>query len=264
MDILSNLKHPFLTTKDKALFQIICDLADADFSQIDMNEVCLHLYNHFQKIDINTLFGSEFVCMVRKMINHFSSQDISREMTIFLLSIFCNLSIENCNILLEDDSIVRFITKFMKWKGGGQILVNKYYLTAMRISVIFPNLIPTFIEHIDIKKIEKMVGSVNSDRETFFLIYNWIYHISFQPCGIDFIMKEPKYFTKILCELVKNTTLQIFFQKAIMTLENILHLKNQEIQKMVRSEITECVPNMMKVYFPIDLKEKWYSVQKMF
>jgi hypothetical protein len=77
-------------------------------------------------------------------------------------------------------------------------------------------------------------------------------------------MKEPEYFTKILCELVKNTTLQIFFQKAILALENLLFLKNQVIQEMIRSEITGCVPNMMKVYFPSDLREKLDSVQKMF
>jgi hypothetical protein len=264
MDILANLNNPFLTTKDKALFQIICDLADADFSQIDMSEVCRLLYNHFQKIDINSLFGDEFVCMIRKMIDHFSSQEISREMTIFLLSIFSNLSIENCAILVEDDLVVQFITKFMKLKGGGQVLVNKYYLTAMRISVIFPNLIPIFIEHMDIQKIKKMVGNENSDRETFFLIYNWIYQISSQPSGIQFILKESAYFTKILCELVKNTTLQIFFQKAIMALENLLLLKNPVIQEMACSELSKCVPNITKLHFPQDLREICNRVQNMF
>ncbi len=263
MDILPKLNHPFLT-KDNALLQIICDLADADFSQIDMSEVCRLLYNHFQKIDINSLFGDKFVCMIRKMINHFSSQEISREMTILLLSIFCNLSIENCDILLEDDSVVQFITIFMKWKGGGQILVNKYYLTAMRISVIFPDLVPIFIEHMDIQKIKKMVGNENSDRETFFLIYNWIYQISSQPCGIQFILKESAYFTKILCELVKNTTLQIFFQKAIESLENLMNLDDSNIKGMIQSELNECVPNMTKRHFPKDLEAKWENIQKSF
>ena len=260
MDILSKLKQQILTKEE--LLKIICDLAEAkaDFLQIDMNDVCRLLYNHFQKIDTNTLFGDEFVCMIRKMIGHFSSKVISREMTIFLFSIFCNLSIENCGVLFEDDSLVQFIIKFMKWKGCGQVLVYKYYLIAMHI----PVLIPTFIEHMDIQKIKKMVGNKNSDRETFFYIYNWIYHISSQPCGIDFILKEPEYFTKILCELVKNTTLQIFFQKAIMALENLLRLDNPSIQILILSELTECVPNMTKVHFPQDLKERWDRVQKMF
>lgn len=266
MDILPKLKQQILTNEQ--LLQIICDLADAssdaDFSQIDMSEVCRLLYNHFQKIDTNTLFGDEFVCMIRKMVNHFSSKVISREMTILLLSILSNLSVKNCGVLLEDDSLVQFITKFMKWKGAGQILVNTYYLIAMRISVIFPVLIPTFIEHMNIQKIKKMVGNESSDRETFFLIYNWIYQISSQSCGIQFILKEPEYFTKILCELIKNTTLQIFFQKAIMTIENLLRLKNPVIQEVAQLELTKCFSNMMKGHFPVDLRERWNCVQKMF
>jgi hypothetical protein len=134
----------------------------------------------------------------------------------------------------------------------------------MRISVVCPNLIPTFIEQMEISHVKKLIGNDGNDSDTMFSIYNWISHISSQPCGIDFIMKEPEYFTKILCELVKNTTLQIFFQKAILALENILLLKNQVIQEMIRSEITGCVPNMMKVYFPSDLRKKLDSVQKMF
>jgi hypothetical protein len=265
MDILPKLKQQVLTKEQ--LLQIICDFvgAEAGFSSIDMSEVCRLLYNHFQKIDTNSLFGDDFVCMVQKMVNHFSSLDISREMTILILSIFCNLSIENCDVLLEDESMIKFIIKFMKWKGGGQVFVNKYYLIAMRISVIHPKLIPTFIEHMDIQKIKKMVGNNdNSDRETFFLIYNWIYHISSQPCGIQFILKEPEYFTKILCELVKKTTLQIFFQKAVFALENILYLDNPIIRELIRSELKECVPNMTKGHFPDDLEAKWEDIRKSF
>ena len=264
MDILPKLKQQILTNEQ--LLQIICDLAGAgaDFSQIDISEVWRLLYNHFQKIDTNTLFGDEFACMVRKMVNHFSSKVISREMTIFLLSIFSNLSIVNCGVLLENESTIQFITKFMKWKGAGQILVNKYYLIAMRISVIFPALIPTLIEHIDIKKIKKIVGNEDSERETFFLIYNWIYHISSQSCGIQFILKEPEYFTKILCELVKNTTLQLFFQKAVMALENLLNLDNLSIRTIVLLELKECVPNMTKLHFPLDLEARWDDIQKSF
>jgi hypothetical protein len=125
-------------------------------------------------------------------------------------------------------------------------------------------LIPTFLEHMDIPQVKKLVGNDGNDSNTMFSIYNWIYHISSQHCGIYFIMKEPEYFTKILCELVKNTTLQIFFQKAIISLENLLRLENPEIREMIRSELTGCVPNITKVHFPPDLRERWDSVQKMF
>jgi hypothetical protein len=134
----------------------------------------------------------------------------------------------------------------------------------MRISVICPNLIPEFIEHMDIAQVKKMVSNESNDRETFFAIYNWIYHISSETSGIEFILKEPDYFTKILCELIKNTTLQIFFQKAVMALENLLGLGNPVVQEVARSELIECVPNMMKVYFPADLRERWDRVQKIF
>ena len=113
-------------------------------------------------------------------------------------------------------------------------------------------------------KIAVIVGRENNDKEIMFIIYYWIYHISSDTNGIEFILKEPEYFTKILCELVKNTTLQIFFQKAIMALENLLRLENSAIQEMIRSEITGCVPNMKKIHFPLDLEERWDSVQKMF
>jgi hypothetical protein len=152
----------------------------------------------------------------------------------------------------------------MKWKKGGAAVARKYCVITMRISVVCPNLIPEFIKDMEIAQVKKMVGDERNDRETMFAIYNWISHISDKPCGIEFILKEPAYFTKILCELVKNTTLQIFFQKAIMSLENLLSLENPDIQEVARSELIGCVPNIMKVHFPLDLIEIWDRVQKMF
>ena len=113
-------------------------------------------------------------------------------------------------------------------------------------------------------KIAVIVGSEDKDKETMFTIYYWIYHISSDTRGLEFILKEPEYFTKIVCELIKNATLQIFFHKAIMALENLLRLKNPAIQEMIRSELSECVPNMTKIHFPPDLEERWEYVQKMF
>jgi hypothetical protein len=113
-------------------------------------------------------------------------------------------------------------------------------------------------------KIAVIVGRENNNKETMFTIYYWIYHISSDTSGIEFILKEPVYLTKILCELVKNTTLQIFFHKAIMALENLISLENSDIQEMIRSEITGCVPNMTKIHFSPDLRERLDRVQKMF
>jgi hypothetical protein len=266
LSILVKLSHFQLQNLSiNEIIQIRNDLIDSnvDFLIIDIERILCVLYNLIQNIDKNILFGDEFVDMIRKIISHFLNRDISREVALLFESIFKSLSPENCDVL-ADDALVHFIIKFMKWKKGGAIYIRKYYLIVMRISVVCPTLIPTFLEHMDIPQVKKLVGNDGNDSNTMFSIYNWIYHISSQPCGIDFIMKEPEYFTKILCELVKNTILQIFFQKAIMTLENILRLENQVIQEMARSEITGCIPNMMKVYFPQDLREKWEGVQKMF
>lgn len=251
----------------KEILEAMCELAEKflGFSNNDIGTIFCNLYNQLQKMDINSIFGEEFVCMIQKMIEHCLNKDISREITMFLFLIFTKISTENCVMLLENvPDIVSFIIHFMKWKKGGAIYIRKYYLIAMRISVVCPNLIPTFIEQMEISHVKKLIGNDGNDSDTMFSIYNWISHISSQPCGIDFIMKEQEYFTKILCELVKNTTLQIFFQKAIMALENLLLLKNPEIQEMARSELNECVPNMTKIHFPLDLKERWDCVQKMF
>ena len=249
------------------ILEAIRELAEnfSSFSTNDLEKIFCNLYNQLQKIDINSFFVDEFVCMIGKMIEHFLNKDISREITMFLFLIFTKISTENCDMLLENvPDIISFILHFMKWKKGGAIYVQKYHLIAMRISVLCPTSFPIFIEHMDIQRIKSIVGREDNDKETFFLIYNWIYHISGQPCGIDFILKESEYFTKILCELVKNTTLQIFFQKAVISLENLLRLENPEIQKMARSELIGCVPNMTKVNFPQDLRERLDRVQKMF
>jgi hypothetical protein len=245
--------------------QIISNLAnkDVDFSIIDIENFFRILFNLTQNIDKNVLFGDEFVAMIRKIIEHFMNRDISRAVGLFLESIFKSLSHENCEVLV-DDALVQFVLKFMRWTKGGAIIVRKYSVITMRISVVCLNRIPDFIGHIDITQVKKMVKDAENDIETKFAIYNWIYHISNQPCGIEFILKESDYFTKILCELVKNTTLQIFFQKAVMALENLLRLKNPVVQKVARSELIECVPTMTTVYFPQDLREKWDCVQEMF
>jgi len=267
LNILVKLSHfQNQTLSIDEIRQIISDLidSDVDFSKIEIERILCVLYNLIQNIDKNLIFGDEFVSMIQKIIKHFLNKENSREVVLLFESIFKSFSPENCNVLLDDDSLIEFIVKFIKLKKGGPIYIQKYYFIAMRISVVCPSSIPLFLEHMDILKIKSIVGREDTNKETFFLIYNWLSHISSQPCGIDFILKEPDYFTKILCELIKNTTLQIFFQKAIVALENILCFENPVIQAIARSEITGCVPNMMKVYFPPDLKEKWDSVQKMF
>lgn len=260
---LSHFQHQILSIEQ--IRQIISNLVDGDvdFSKIDIEKICCILFNLTQNIDKNVLFGDEFVAMIRKIIDHFMNCDISRSVGLLLESIFKSLSRENCDALV-DDALIRFVVKFMKWKKGGAAISRKYCVIAMRISVVCSNLIPAFIEHIDIAQVKKLVGNDENDRETMFAIYNWISHISSETSGIDFILKEPDYFTKILCELIKNTTLQIFFQKAVMSLENLLRLGNPVVQEVARSELMGCVPNMTKVHFPADLKERWDRVQKMF
>lgn len=260
---LSHFQHQILSIEQ--IRQIISNLidADVDFSKIDIEKICCILFNLTQNIDKNVLFGDEFVDMIRKIIDHFMNCDISRSVGLLLESIFKSLSRENCDALV-DDALVQFVVKFMKWKKGGAAIARKYCVIAMRISVVCSNLIPAFIEHIDIAQVKKLIGDERNDRETMFAIYNWISHISSETSGIDFILKEPDYFTKILCELIKNTTLQIFFQKAVMALENLLRLGNPVVQEVARSELMGCVPNMTKIHFPPDLKERWDRVQKMF
>jgi hypothetical protein len=255
-------------TKEEIL-EAIRELADSEkFSEFSIDNlvtIFCNLYNQLQKMDINSIFGDDFFCMIQKIIEYFLNKEISREITILFSLIFTRISTKNCNMLLENvPDIITFIIHFIKLKKGGVMYVRKYYLIAMRISVLCPAFIPSFLEHMDIKQIKSIVGREDNNRETFFLIYNWISHISSDTSGIVFILKEPEYFTKILCELIKNTNLQIFFQKAVMSLENLLRLENRVVQEVARSELIGCVPNMTNVYFPPDLKERWDSVQKMF
>lgn len=260
---LSHFQHQILSIGE--ICQIISDLLDidVDFSKVNIEKICCILFNLTQNIGKNLLFGDEFVAMIRKIIDHFMNRDISREVGLFLESIFKSLSRKNCDALV-DGALVQFVVKFMKWKKGGAMVARKYCVIAMRISVVCPNLIPEFIKDMEIAQVKKLIETTGNDRETMFAIYNWISHISYKPCGIEFILKEPDYFTKILCELVKNITLQIFFQKAVMALENLLRLGNPVVQEVAQSELSVCVPNMTKVYFPPDLRERWDSVQKIF
>jgi len=260
---ISHFQYQILSIDE--IRQIISDLVDrdVDFSKIDIENICCIFYNLIQKIDKNVLFGDEFVAMIRKIVDHFMNRDISRAVGLLFESIFKSLSRENCDMLV-DDTLVQFVVKFMKWKKGGAAIARKYCVIAMRISVVCPNLIPEFIKDMEIAQVKKLVGNDENDRETMFAIYNWISHISSHTSGIEFILKEPDYFTKILCELIKNTMIQIFFKKAIMALENLLRFGNPAIQEVARSELIGCVPNMTKVYFPLDLRERWDRVQKMF
>lgn len=253
-------------TQDEIL-EAIRELAEKfpEFSIDDLGKIFCNLNNQLQKMDINSIFGEAFMSMIQKMIEHFLKKEIKREIVFFLFLIFTKISTENCVTLLENvPDIISFITHFMKWEKGGAIYVRKYYVISMRISVLCPTFIQSFLEHMDIQKIKSIIGREDNDKETMFAIYYWIYHISSDTSGIEFILKEAEYFTKILCELVKNTTVQIFFHKAIMALENLLRLGNPVIQEVARSELIGCVPNMTKVHFPLDLRERWDRVQKMF
>jgi hypothetical protein len=239
---------------------------DVDFSKINIKNFCIVLYNAIQKIENkNTLFGDELVRAILKIIDHFMEKDASREVALLFESIFKSLSPENLKVFVDvDEALIQFVIKFMKSKRGGASIIPKYYHIAMCISIACPMLIPTFLEHMDIAQVKKMVSNESNDRETMFAIYRWIFQISENHCGIAFIFQDPAYFTKILCELVKNAVKPDFFQFAIIALENLLRLKNPAIQEMAQSELRECVPNMTKDHFPPDLKQKWECVQKMF
>ena len=253
----------------KTILQIISDLANItpfEYSIISIERVChiiaLNLTQN-TNIDKNALFGDEFVAMIRKIISHFVERDISLPVGLLLESIFTSLSRENCDALV-DDAIVQFVVKFMKLNitvASDNIAQKKYWVIAMRISVVCPIWIPELIKHVDIQQLKQMIWTNKNDQETMFIIHDWIYHISAQPCGIEFILKEPVYFTRILCDVVKNTTHPIFFQTAVMTLENLL--ENTVVQEFAQSVLIGCVPNMMTIDFSPDLRERWDSVQEM-
>ena len=193
------------------------------------------------------LFGDELVRVIRKIIDHFMEKDASREIALLFELIFKSLSPENLKVFVDvDEALIQFVIKFIKSKRGGASIIPKYYHIAMCISIACPMLIPTFIENMDVAQVKKMVGDASNDCETMLAIYHWISQISGQACGIVFIFQDPAYFIKILCELVKNAVEPEFFQPAIISLENILRLKNPVIQEMARLELTGCVPNMTK------------------
>ena len=181
-------------------------------------------------------------------------------------SLQCNLkslSPENLEVLV-DEALIQFVINFMKSKRVGTRFAPKYYTIAMRISIACPMWKSTFLEHMDIAQVKKMISNESNDRETMLAIYHWISQISGQPCGIAFIFQDPVYFTKILCELVKSAVKPDFFQLAVIALENLLHLGNLVVQQVARSELTGCVPNITKLDFPQDLRKRWECVQKMF
>lgn len=269
---LANCYSGVLNLTPKQLREIFSLMNDCDvhFSKmkIKIENLCIVLYNAIQKIDDkNDLFGDELVCVIRKIIDHFMNKDFSREVALLFELILKSLSPENLEVLVDDEALIQFVIKFMKSKRTGGAftrLSSKYYRIAMYISIACPRFIPTFIEHMDIAQVKKMVSDESNDCETMLAIYNWISQISGQACGIAFILQEPAYFTKILCELVKNAVEPEFFQPAIIALENLLRLENPEIQAIARSELTGCVPNMTKLDFPQGLRERWEFVQKMF
>jgi hypothetical protein len=230
----------------KTILQIISDLANItafEYSIISIERVCHIIASNLTQntdIDKNAFFGDEFVAMIRKIISHFVERDISLRVGLLLESIFNSLSRENCNVLV-DDALVQFVVKFMKLNitvASDNIAQKKYWVIAMRISVVCPIWIPELIKHVDIQQLKQMIWTNKNDQETMFIIHDWIYHISAQPCGIEFILKDPRYFMRILCELVKNTTHPIFFQTAVMALENILRLENPAVQEFARSELS--------------------------
>lgn len=246
------------------IFSLMID-CDVDFSQIKIENLCIVLYNAIQKIDNkNELFGEELVCVIRKIIDHFMGKDASREFTLLFELIVKSLSPENLEVLVDDDALIQFVIKFMKLKRGGASIIPKYYHIAIHISIACPMWESIFIQNMDVAQVKKLVSNESNDCETMLVIYRWISQISGQACGIAFLLQDSEYFTKILCELVKNAVEPEFFQPAIIALENLLRLENQEIREMARSELSGCVPSMTKVHFPPDLRERWECVQKMF
>jgi hypothetical protein len=230
----------------REIFSFMND-CDVDFSEIAIANLCTVLYNAIKRIENkNTLFGDELVCVIRKIIDHFMDKDFSRDVALLFELILKSLSPENLEVLV-DEALIQFVIKFMKSKRGGASIIPKYYHIAMCISIACPMLIPTFIEHMNIEQIKKMISNESNDRETMLAIYHWISQISGQHCGIAFIFQDPAYFTKILCELVKNAVEPDFFQSAIIALENLLRSENTVVLEMVRSEMIGCVPNMRKL-----------------
>ena len=263
---LANSNFGVLNLTLEQFHEIISVINDCDvvFSEIVIENLCTVLYNAIQRIDNkNDLFGDELVCAIRKIVNHFMDKDFSREVALLFESILKSLLPENLEVLV-DDALIQFVINFMKSKRVGTRFAPKYYTIAMRISIACPMWKSTFLEHMDIAQVKKMISNESNDRETMLAIYHWISQISGQPCGIAFIFQDPVYFTKILCELVKSAVKPDFFQLAVIALENLLHLGELVVQQVARSELTGCVPNITKLDFPQDLRKRWECVQKMF
>ncbi len=245
------------------IFSLMND-CDVDFSQIKIENLCIVLYNAIQKIDNkNYLFGDELVCVIRKIIVHFMEKEASIEVALMFELIVKSLSPENLEVLVDDDALIQFVIKFMKLKRGHNI-IPKYYIIAIYISIACPMWESIFIQNMDVAQVKKMVSNESNDCETMLVIYRWISQFSGQAYGITFFLQDSEYFTKILCELVKNAVEPEFFQPAIIALENLLRLENPAIREIARSELSGCVPSMTKVHFPPDLRKIWERVQEMF
>jgi len=237
---------------------------DVDFSKIKIENLCIVLYNAIRKIDNkNELFGDELVCVIRKIIDYFMEKNASIEVASLFELIVKSLSPENLEVLV-DNELIQFVIKVMKLKRGGASIIPKYYHIAIHISIACPMWESIFIQNMDVAQVKKMVSNESNDCETMLVIYRWISQFSGQAYGITFFLQDSEYFTKILCELVKNAVEPEFFQPAIIALENLLRLENPAIREIARSELSGCVPSMTKVHFPPDLRERWECVQKMF
>lgn len=262
---LANSNFRVLNLKPEELHEIfsLMNDCDVDFSKFPIKNLCIVLYNAIQQIDNkNMLFGDELVRAIRKIIDHFINKDFSQEVALLFELILKSLSSENLEVLVDEEALIQFVIKFMKSKRGGARFALKYYHIAMCISIACPMLKSTFLEHMDVAQVKKMVSDESNDRETMFAIYRWIFQISENHWGITFILREPVYFTKILFELVENAVEPEFFHLAVMALENLLRLENTTIQAIAQSELTWCVPNMTKLHFPQDLRERWERIQK--
>ena len=131
---------------------------DVHLSEIDTNKLCDILVNQIRitKIDINMLFGDEFVGVIQKIIQHFMDKEISMDVTLLLESIFNSLLPENIEVLV-DEALIQFVINFIQLKKGG-ILFQKYHTIAMDISVACPRWESKLIEHMDIDQLKKWLA----------------------------------------------------------------------------------------------------------
>ncbi len=266
--------------------QIISDLAnvDVDFSNIDIENICCILYNMTINVDKNIVIvgiENKFRLMVRKIAAHFMGNEISRPVTLLFESFIDSFSLTNYGVVFWTHEFMDFIARFMKWEKPGQFLVQKYHFMAIRLTVVYPKLLITFIRCMNIHSVKKLIqhmetqhresicmgntiGSyddhlVNDDKNKMFVLCTWIHLVSEQSEGIEFIMKNPKCFTEFLCVLVRNTEIPRLFEPAIRTLDNLRYLdETLVIQEGIRS-LVGCVP---KVNIDChEVREKWECIQ---